>query len=382
MGLTPWALGLALAWVTFLLAEQYFLRRARAAVPTRILVTGTRGKSSLVRILVAGARVTEPSAWGKITGDVPTLLLPEGDRPILRRGPARLGEQAKILRLCRRHRVRCLVAEAMTISPELMKAEAQLLLPAVVALVNVRDDHQETLGEDVDLQRSAYLDSLPAQCRRVTRDPALVPGAVDPKAALSRRAVPSADFSLLADLGSVQRELVLLADEVLAELGWDGDAALRAMVDVARRMNNVPRWLVWERRDFVFLDAFSANDTESLAHLWQTWRQELGSDRPWSVILATRADRPLRTRRFCAWISGRDDVQKVFVTGSHRQAATWLLRRQGVPVEDLGKAAAAMVLQQGEIPAAVRGSGSVLIGIGNSRGLGLGLRAGSSERGT
>jgi poly-gamma-glutamate synthase PgsB/CapB len=382
MGLTPWALGFALAWVTFLLVEQCYLRRARAAVPTRILVTGTRGKSSLVRILVAGARVTEPSAWGKITGDVPTLLRPDGDRLIVRRGPARLGEQARILRQCRRHQVRCLVAEAMTISPELMKAEAQLLRPTVVALVNVRDDHQETLGEDVDLQRKAYLDSLPAHCRWVTRDPALVSGVAGQDFVPPRTAVLSRDSSLLAGLGSVQRELVLLADDVLAELGWNSEEALRAMVAVARPLNNVPRWLVWESRDFVFLDAFSANDTESLAHLWETWRQELGSDRPWSVILATRADRPLRTRRFCDWISRRDDVEKVFVTGSHRQAARWLLRRQGIPVEDLGDAAAAMAFREGEIPAAVRGNGPVLIGIGNSRGLGLGLRAGPSERGT
>jgi hypothetical protein len=100
------------------------------------------------------------------------------------------------------------------------------------------------------------------------------------------------------------------------------------------------------------------------------------------VVLATRADRPLRTRRFCAWLSQRDDVEKIFVTGSHRQAARWLLRRQGIPVEDLGAAAAGLGFRAGEIPAAVRGNGPVLIGIGNSRGLGLGLRAGPSERGT
>jgi poly-gamma-glutamate synthase PgsB/CapB len=382
MGMTPWALGSALAWVTYLLGEQYFLWRARATVSCRILVTGTRGKSSLVRILVAGARVTEPSAWGKITGDVPTLLCPGGDREILRRGPARLGEQARILLQCRRHRVRCLVAEAMTISPELMKAEARLLRPAVVALVNVRDDHQETLGDDAELQRKAYLESLPTHCRWVTRDPPLASYVVCPDSGHPRHSAFSGDSSLMVGLGSVQRELVLLADDVLAELGWASEAALRAMVAVARRMDNAPRWLVWGRRDFVFLDAFSANDTESLAHLWEIWRQDLGSDRPWSVVLATRADRPLRTRRFCAWLSRRDDVEKVFVTGSHRQAARLLLRRQGVAVEDSGDFGAAMSFRAGDVPAAVRRDCPVLIGIGNSRGLGLGLRSGNPERAT
>jgi hypothetical protein len=269
----------------------------------------------------------------------------------------------------------------MTISPELMKAETRLLRPDVVALVNVRDDHQETLGEDVDLQRQAYLDSLPARSRRVTRDVVCAASAEGAGFARWRSTTDSGDPSLLSDLDAVQRDLVLLADDALATLGWNSAAALQAMVAVARRMDNAPRWLVWASRDHVFLDAFSANDTESLTHLWQVWRQTLPGDRSWSVILATRADRPLRTRRFCAWLAARDDVERVYVTGSHWRAAHSLLRRHGVPVEHLGEVGADMFLCEGAAPSEVRHGGPVLVGIGNSRGLGLGLRAGLSERG-
>jgi poly-gamma-glutamate synthase PgsB/CapB len=372
----PWAVLLTAAWVAFLLIEQRSLRRARESVPVRIMVTGTRGKSSLVRILTAGARVAEPATWGKITGDVPTLLLPGGDEVIRRRAGARLAEQGWLLRKCRRGGVRCLVVEAMTITPELMKAEARLLLPSVIALVNVRDDHQETLGDDPVLQRRAYLDSLPAQSRVVTRDPALVACLPRTERAVSGAATDHPD--LLAGLAPVQRELVLLADEVLAALGLSSAASLQAMAAAARPMASAPRRVAWQEGEAVLLDAFSANDTESLDALWAGWRGELGAQAPWSVVLATRADRPLRTRRFCAWIAARDDVEAVYVTGSHRHAARALLRKGGVRVHDIDGARRPLTLLGGTVAAPADGKRTVLVGIGNARGLGLALRAGNA----
>ena len=369
----PWAVLLTAAWVAFLVLEHRSLRRARESVPVRIMVTGTRGKSSLVRLLTAGARVAEPSTWGKITGDVPTLLTPDGDEVIRRRAGARLAEQGWLLRMCRRGGVHCLVVEAMTITPDLMKAEARLLLPSVIALVNVRDDHQETLGDDPAQQRQAYLDSLPARSRVVTRDPALV--ALLPRAEQTRQPAAADHADLLATLAPVQRELVLLADEVLAALGWSSAAALQAMVEAARLMEGAPRRVAWQQGEAVLLDAFSANDTESLAALWDGWRGTLGAGRPWSVVLATRADRPLRTRRFCAWLAGRDDVDAVYVTGSHRHAARALLRRSGVAVHDIDPRLAPLALLEGSVAAPLDSERPVLVGMGNARGLGLALRA-------
>jgi len=97
------------------------------------------------------------------------------------------------------------------------------------------------------------------------------------------------------------------------------------------------------------------------------------------VILSTRADRPLRTRSFVAWLAGRDDVDTVYVTGSHRHAARAMLRRHGLTVHDIGGRQMPLTVLDGPA-AAPAGDCPVLVGIGNSRGLGLALRAGQPEK--
>jgi len=373
--MTVWSLGLALLWVIFLLAEQVLLRRARKAVPFRVLVTGTRGKSSLVRLLVAGARAAEPSTWGKITGDLPTLLCPEGDRLINRRGPACVGEQARLLMTCRKRNVRCLVVEAMTISPELMKAEAQLMAPSVVALVNVRDDHQETLGPDAGLQRKAYLDSLPAGVRWVSHDSGLPEnGDCGVRVRRERSSSPS-ETDWMIGLDPLQRELAELADDVLAVLGWSTSESRTAVAAAALQIRNTPRTLVGRGREFTFLDGFSANDPESLERLWGAWRSASTTNRTWSVLMSTRADRPLRTSRFCEWVSGRNDVDRVYVSGSHRQAASMLLRRRGVDVVDVGESPRHWGFFEHDDEGDRETGLGVLVGVGNAKGLGLQMRS-------
>ena len=136
-----WFFGMTVALLVYLLAEAALVRRAGKAISHRILVTGTRGKTGLTRLLVAGIRAIEPQTWGKTTGDAPILMLPDGtERPLKRRGPARLHEQMKLLMACRRRGARCLVLESMTISPEAMQAESRLVRPTLTVMTNVRDD--------------------------------------------------------------------------------------------------------------------------------------------------------------------------------------------------------------------------------------------------
>ena len=68
-------------------SEYARLRRQRDAIPIRIHVNGTRGKSSVVRLVAAGLRAGGLRVYAKTTGSLPRLITPDGrEFPIHRPG--------------------------------------------------------------------------------------------------------------------------------------------------------------------------------------------------------------------------------------------------------------------------------------------------------
>lgn len=139
--------GLVLALLG-LASEAAVLRRTRRSLPIRILVIGTRGKSSVVRLVHAMLRDAGCRAFGKTTGSEARILLPDGDEaPIKRRSAPSILEQKKILRQAKRASCDVLVVEGMAISPENARVESlQLIRPTHVLLTNARVDHVELTG--------------------------------------------------------------------------------------------------------------------------------------------------------------------------------------------------------------------------------------------
>lgn len=377
-----WALGLTVVILALLMAEAALLRRAVDAVPCRVLVSGTRGKSGLVRVLSAGLRTVEPATWGKITGDVASRVAPDGTLRALRRhGPPHLREQARLVLDGRRNGVRCLVVESMAITPEAMAAEARLMRPTLMIVTNVRDDHRETLGGDPDGQRAAYLSSIPAGCRWLTRDEEFARFArrsgrhLEPVCPPPPAAAPDDPGDL-----DVPAELIATAAAAMEALGWNPEPARHAMQAAAADLRPPTRVVSLLGRRMTLLDAFSANEPESLTRLWTQWRRNTGATAGWSVLFNTRADRPLRTRQFCGWLAGRADVDRVYLAGSHVPVAARLLKAAGRSVERVPRGEPFVLAGAGHA-AAGPGARDVIVGMGNASGLGLSLRAGAAGSG-
>jgi poly-gamma-glutamate synthase PgsB/CapB len=371
-----WVLSLSVLLLVLLLLEAAVARRNVNGIPCRVLVTGTRGKSGLVRVLSAGLRTVEPATWGKITGDIASVVTPEGTlRRLARHGPAHLREQARLVRDCRRSRARCLVVESMAVTLEAMVAEARLLRPTLMIVTNVRDDHRETLGSDPCRQRAAYLSSIPSGCRWLTRDEELMDFARRSGRVSAPVPLPAGEAipGNLQEL-DVAAELVATAEAAMITLGLDPKPARDAMRAAAAGLPPPPRVVTLLGRELILLDAFSANELESLARLWTQWRKDSGDASKWSVLLNTSADRPLRTREFCRWLAGRDDVDQIFLSGSHVPAAARFLRGCGRPVARVPRGEP-IVTAEDRGAAARRGDLGHIVGIGNVSGLGLRLRA-------
>ena len=72
------ALAFVVAYGIFLIRRSSRLKKALDAVPSRILVTGSRGKSGTVRLIHEILRRSGQSAYGKVTGTIAVELYPDG----------------------------------------------------------------------------------------------------------------------------------------------------------------------------------------------------------------------------------------------------------------------------------------------------------------
>src|SRR5215510_904106 len=102
------------------LVEGLLHRRNLARIPIRIHVNGTRGKSSVTRLIAAGLREGGLVTCAKTTGTLARMILPNGrEVPIFRPAGANVIEQKRIVAAAAAHGADALVIECMALQPEL-----------------------------------------------------------------------------------------------------------------------------------------------------------------------------------------------------------------------------------------------------------------------
>ncbi len=133
-------------------------------VPIRVHVNGTRGKSTVTRLVWSALREAGIPAVAKTTGTEPRLLLPDGgERRIRRLGPASVREQLRLLRIGRRRHARAVVVECMALDPELQWISEHRMVRASIAVVtNVRPDHVEIMGASAESIAGCLANTIPA----------------------------------------------------------------------------------------------------------------------------------------------------------------------------------------------------------------------------
>jgi gamma-polyglutamate synthase len=345
--------------------ERFERDRAVAAVPIRIHVNGTRGKSTTTRLIAGALREAGIVTLAKTTGTAPRLILPDGrEQPIVRRGPASIREQLWFMREARRQRVSAVVVECMAIAPELQRVcERDILRATIGVFTNVRPDHGDVMGPSPDEVARALAETVPARGVVVLGSADHAGPILDAAVARESRIVQPAAPAPPDGPPDWMAENVAVACAVARELGIDADAARRGSAAAAPDPGAVRR----ERRtigsaDVRLVDALAANDPESLVRL-------LGPrTAPAIFVFHHRADRPYRLRQFAdapPWTAASDAL---IVTGDRPDLATWRrLRRTSpglpaafVPRRRLGRT---LATQLGH----AAGSGAVVL-CGNTKG--------------
>src|SRR5574342_689952 len=156
-----------LVFLLYLICERIAMNRQRNAIPLRISVTGTRGKSSVVRMIASMLREDGRKVIAKTTGSQARFVLPDAQEiEIARRGVTSIIEQKRLIKKAAKIKADCLVAEIMSIHPENHCVESQQILqPHIVVITNVRQDHTEAMGETKEEIAAVLSLDIPAKAR-------------------------------------------------------------------------------------------------------------------------------------------------------------------------------------------------------------------------
>ncbi|MDP2885388.1 MAG: poly-gamma-glutamate synthase PgsB [Ignavibacteria bacterium] len=314
----------------FLVYERVVLNRLRNSIPLVVAVTGTRGKSSVVRMLASVLREAGDTVLAKTTGSQAQFVLPDGTaQDVPRRGIVSILEQKKVLKKAVELRANCLVVEIMSIRPENHFVESQQILkPDIVLVTNVRRDHTEAMGEteteiasvlrlDVPSTASVY---VPEEFRSLL-DPQS-PGVKSLRISSVRQGCSDPLRATLKawKITEFAENLDLVAS-VVRDLGVPDDIASRG-IENAR--HDIGKFRVWTYRiggKRVFLvNAFAANDPDSTMRIYEKTRQTLAAAPAlFTGLLNLRYDRPDRTVQ---WIEALQEnapshFKSLYVVGGH-----------------------------------------------------------------
>ena len=355
--------------------EQRAVRRNSRRIPLRVAVTGTRGKSTVTRMIAAALKEAGFSVLAKTTGSKPVLILPDGrEEEVARRGLPTILEQKRLVQKAANLGVRAMVTEMMSIQPECLAVESRRLLqPQYLVVTNVRLDHREEMGQS----KAEIARSLSAAIQSGTT--VFVPESeCDPEFEVAAGRVGAKIIALEnTAAGSFFDENSRLAAAVASHLGVSATVALRGISAAADDFGSLKAWeaeLGVPPATWTLVSAFAANEPESsrliLAHLE---KKLTPNGRPLVGILNFRADRGDRTRQ---WLDayGRgffSGFRSVYVVGAHIHSLN-IRRRTGRPPSftPLPDRTPSAIMER---IASAEGASPLLIGLGNIGGIGEAL---------
>lgn len=296
---------LALAWTWHQAGVLH--RRSLDRLDVRIHVNGIRGKSSVTRLVAAVLREGGYVTVAKTTGSAARVIGPSGEeQPIVRHGAATVNEQIEIISRHVTPDIEALVIECMAVNPIYQRyAQESIVRGDITIITNVREDHQEVMGETLE----QIADSLSVT---IPMDGVLITAEDRPKlrTRLARNAAARHSEVVMAEADSVSdaemagfgyfefRSNVAIGFEVGRLLGIDRQVALRGMWKAVPDVGALRlAHLQIGGKDVLWVPLFASNDRESVVAALEGLRPQLAG-RTTIGILNNRADRGRRAELF------------------------------------------------------------------------------------
>ena len=366
------------------LFENWSHTRRVLAIPIRVHVNGTRGKSTTTRLIAAGLRAGGHRVIAKTTGTAPSLIFEDGSEQLIRRrGRGNISEQMRIAAIAARRGADALVLECMALEPENQwVSEHRMIRSTIGVITNVREDHLDVMGPRLqDVARALSL-TIPRGGCVVTAETAFL-DVLEERARAVRASIHVVDESLIPDEVNNAfpyvsfKENVACALKVCELAGVPRDVALSGML-AAQGDPGVMRILKIARASgpYILVNAFAANDYTSTLLIWRAVTansvlHDSGMRLPVVVVMNNRADRVPRVRELSRLVTQEIRPDRVFLIGEAGRIAKGQLVGNGMAADrvidltTLNEPEAVLDRIEFLVP-----GGAVLYAIGNAKGMG------------
>jgi len=280
------------------------------SIPVRIHINGTRGKSSVTRLIGAALRESGIKTITKVTGTYPRLILENGcEVAIYRKAEANIIEQLSIIKFASKRKVQAIVIECMAIQPQYQWiTETKMLHSTLGVITNVRLDHIDVMGYTLPEISQALGNTIPKNQNVFTAEKILF-NELKEISEKRKSAIHPADENQVTEeemkgFGYIEhKENVALALEVSKHLGIDRKIALKGMYKAVPDAGALRRSIVnvFQKR-ISFYNAFAANDPQSTLMIWNKIKEEIGLGGVKIILLNTRQDRLDRAKQLTGMI--------------------------------------------------------------------------------
>ena len=314
-------------------------RRRVDALKWRVHVNGIRGKSTVTRIIAGMMREAGLTTIAKSTGTFAAVINDDGvDEPIHRRGPATILEQIEVARKYVRPGVDALVIECMALKPEYQEVSERMIVRSNIGiLTNVREDHQDVMGETLPEIARSLLSTCPFNGILITSDqnPEIL-GVLQEVCDQRNTSLVIADPERVTDEENLGfdyisfKENVTIALSVADIVGIPRDVAIRGMIKAdpdpgVLRMKE----LSIGGKKVTWANLFAVNDRESMVAAMEKLVPYQTDNTLTVGILNNRSDRERRAIQF-ADVAVRDLVFDRLVTfGAYEGLVTDRLKSNG-----------------------------------------------------
>jgi len=285
------------------LIEFQLHNRSLSSIPLRIHVNGTRGKSSVTRLVAAGLREGGLKTFAKTTGTAPRVIDPEGkDRIIHRLRLPSIGEQVRLLRYFASEKPDAVVIECMAVQPQYQWiAEHQMIKSHIGVITNVRPDHLEEMGPTEEDVAYSLCNTIPNEALLITAEDQK-PDILKAVAKQNNSQVVCSDPTSISqkeiDLFTYieHRSNVAIAIDVCEKAGIDRQTALNGMHKVKPDVGALVVWdLMIKESTYKFVNGMAANDPVSTLGIWNSINDRYGLGKKTCIFFNSREDRPGRT---------------------------------------------------------------------------------------